>query len=388
MYVSPWPSLATNDFERTAAGRLAPFPLDAPHSTYFCLARSAIYHLFRALRLQPNEVVLVPDYHSGNEISAMRAAGVPLVYYRIGRNLEPDLDELSRLARQNVRALYVIHYLGWPQPIREILALCRDRGILLVEDCALSLFSEAGNGPLGSFGQYSVFCLYKTLPLPNGGLLVQNRDPLKELSRLELQRCPKLATLGRTAELLLEGVRSRSEVVGKALVGLKRAVGRTLRAGGASQVPVGNIGWDLAHVNIGMSSICKSVMERLDYQRVCRKRRENFLHLKQRLDGQVAMLREDLAPGVCPLFFPILVHDKPAVARALWQLGIGAVEFWNYGDPEADGHGRSDAGFLRKHVLELPIHQGVTESQIDYIADQMLRLGARAPQFSEALSVC
>jgi len=83
---------------------------------------------------------------------------------------------------------------------------------------------------------------------------------------------------------------------------------------------------------------------------------------------------EALDEGICPLFFPLLVPDKHAAAQALWRRGIGAVEFWNYGDPEARGVGFEDAQFLRDHVLELPIHQDVGTAQVEYMADQVLRL--------------
>ena len=86
------------------------------------------------------------------------------------------------------------------------------------------------------------------------------------------------------------------------------------------------------------------------------------------------MLREDLDEGVCPLFFPILVRDKQAAARALWQRGIGAVEFWNEVRPLAERASGPEAQYLRAHVLELPIHQDVGPSQVEYIADQVLRL--------------
>jgi hypothetical protein len=86
------------------------------------------------------------------------------------------------------------------------------------------------------------------------------------------------------------------------------------------------------------------------------------------------MLRKDLKDGVCPLFFPILVRDKRSAARALGQRGIGAVEFWNEGDPRTNGACGADAHYLRAHVLELPIHQDVTASQVEYMADQLLRL--------------
>ncbi len=374
MYVSSWPGLTLRELRPSRVEGKLPFPLNSENRLDFCVARSGIYHLFRALRFKKGEVVLVPDYHSGNEVSAIRAAGATIVYYPILRNLEPDLEALARLAKLSPRVIYVIHYLGWPQPMKEIEALCRERGSLLIEDCALSLLSETDERPLGSFGDYSVFCLYKTLPVPNGGLLVQNRNLLGDLAALELERCPRAAAAGRSAELALEAVRSRSDRIGKVLFGIKRACGHMLRAARVRQVPVGNIGWNVADVNIAMSSISNTVMGGLEYDEIRRRRRENFVLMQRRLEGRVTMLRKDLQEGVCPLFFPILVEDKHAAAQALWQRGIGAVEFWNEGD------GGTDARYLRAHVLELPIHQDVTRSQVEYIADQVLRLELQPAQ--------
>jgi dTDP-4-amino-4,6-dideoxygalactose transaminase len=150
MYVPAWPGLSPADLLAPPAAAARPFPFDAPHLTYFYRARSAIYHLFRALRFRKDETVLVPDYHSGNEVWAIRAAGAAVRYYPITRNLEPDLDELARLCRSGARALFAIHFLGRPQPLKELSRLCREHGMLLIEDCALSLFSAAGGQPLWS----------------------------------------------------------------------------------------------------------------------------------------------------------------------------------------------------------------------------------------------
>ncbi len=374
-YVSSWPGLTLGHLFGPRSSQEVPYPLNAPSRFAFHVARSGIYHLFRALQFKPGETVLVPDYHSGNEVSAIRAAGASIVYYPIRRNLEPDLDALRRLAARNPRVIYVIHYLGWPQPLEEIEALCRERGSLLIEDCALSFLSEMAGRPLGSSGDYSIFCLYKTLPVPNGGLLVENRGVLRELNRLRLAPPPRTAVAGRSAELMLEEFRSRWNGVGRALFGMKRALGRALRGAGVPPVPVGDIGWNPAHVNIGMASISSTVMKGLDYRWIRERRRQNFLLLREKLAGRVRMLREDLREGVCPLFFPILAPDKASAAAALRGRGIGAVEFWNHGDPQANGNGSSDTSYLRQHVLELPIHQNVTASQIEYIAEQVLHLG-------------
>jgi perosamine synthetase len=193
---------------------------------------------------------------------------------------------------------------------------------------------------------------------------------------LNLTPYPPLAAASRTAALAFESFRSRSSVLGKALSGVKQAAGWFLRAASGRHVAVGDMvaetGWNPDNVNIAMSAISASVMGGLDYAAIRETRRRNFFLMRERLLGRTALLREDLPAGVCPLFFPILVKHKHETAQNLWQKGIGAVEFWS--DSLDDSRIGADARYLRSHVLELPIHQTVTESQVEYIAAQVLRL--------------
>jgi len=92
MYISSWPGLTPHEFLQRRSDEDLPYPLNAANRLSFCVARSGIYHLFRALKFKKEDIVLVPDYHSGNEVSAIQAAGATIVYYPILRNLEPDLD--------------------------------------------------------------------------------------------------------------------------------------------------------------------------------------------------------------------------------------------------------------------------------------------------------
>jgi selenocysteine lyase/cysteine desulfurase len=374
MYVSAWPGLSPRDLLWPKATGGLPYPLTVARKTYFYRARNAIYHLGRALGLGPGDGVLVPDYHSGNETAALRATGATLTYYPIRRDLTPDFDALMKLYRPGLRALLAIHFMGWPQPMAELCAFCRGRDLVLIEDCALALLSELDGRPLGSFGDFAVFCLYKTLPLPNGGLLVQNGPGLAGLDDLALSPCGPASLAGRNAELLLEWVRARADVPGRALFALKRAAGRALRAAGAGHVPVGDMGFETSQVDVAISSMCEPMMRNWDYERIVKRRRRNFHALRDRLAGRVSLLKDDLPEGVCPLFFPILSRDKHAAAQALWARGVSAVEFWNEGDAEARGEAFADAQFLRDHVLELPIHQDLSLAQIDYVADQVLGL--------------
>src|SRR5262245_32096334 len=150
MYIPAWPSLDPAYFIERKMRRALPFPLNSSESTYFYLARNGIYHLFRSLGFGNGGTVLVPDYHHGNEVYAIRAAGASIKYYPVRHDLSLDLDVVSQMCKERPRALYVTHFMGWPQPLNELRALCCDKGILLIEDCALSFLSSYGGSPLGS----------------------------------------------------------------------------------------------------------------------------------------------------------------------------------------------------------------------------------------------
>ena len=373
MYIPAWPVLNPTSFLKRT-GTKAPFPLESSNSSYFYVARNGIYHLMKSLVSQGEPVVLVPDYHHGNEIYALKAAGAELRYYPVKKNLDVDLDAIADLVDVEPKplALYVTHFIGWPQPLNQIQALCNRKDLILIEDCALSFLSEFEGRPLGTFGTYAVFCLYKTLPVPNGGVLVANHAVKPDTS--SLRPCSAVSLTGPSVDLVLRWLRSRNEFLGRVLLTTKGAIGRTLTGAKVRRVPIGDTGFDISNVDVGMSRVCHTLLGRFGYEEIKERRRRNFRIVEDRLRGNVALLDKTLREGVCPLFFPLLVKDKPAAAAALAEHGIETVEFWNSGDPQSYQPG-SSAEFLRRHLLELPIHQDVTPEAAQYTADQVLNLG-------------
>jgi len=248
-----------------------------------------------------------------------------------------------------------------------LIDLCERHGMLLVEDCALSLLSEMDGRPLGASGDWSVFCLYKTLPVPNGALLVQNTTPLEALERLPLRQAGPASVLGRTAELLVQRIRGRANRFGAALQVVKRGMGLAAGALAVRRANIGDIGFNLDDVDLAMSSVSARLLDRLAFEDIRSRRIVNYRLLDAQLDSRIVRVFSGLPASVCPLFFPILVPDKPAAARALQRSGIDALEFWNEGMESGDEM-CPDTRFLRAHVLELPIHQDLTPRQIAYMA--------------------
>lgn len=379
MYLPAWQGLGVRELCGTDRRASLPFPLSVPNATYFHTARSAIYQVFRKLVESGRCVVLMPDYHMGNEVRAVRHAGAQIVWYPVTRGFAIDMATLRRLCRTSgAHVLFVIHYAGWPQPMELLSDLCTQHGLTLFEDCALALLSEVDGRPVGTYGDYAAFCLYKTIPLPDGAMLVQNRHVFDDLTVLPLQPPGRMFTAGRIVELCIERLRSRDEATGQLLAVAKQAIGRMLNLLRVQRIPVGDTGFNPSHVNLGMASWSRRVLGCSDYEAIQRRRRENFLRLRDQLPEHAAV-RNDLPPGVCPLFYPLLVNDKSGAARALAQQGVMATELWNEGDPSAAGHEGPDAKFLRRHVLELPIHQDITRAHIDFMARQVRALDIVLP---------
>jgi dTDP-4-amino-4,6-dideoxygalactose transaminase len=372
MYIPTFQGLTAADFLLAASGATTArrYPFDVPHLSFY-RARNAIYYLFKALKSQNEELtVLVPDYNSGNEVLALEAAGATIRYMPVGADGQLDVAQVERLCdRHRPDVLYVIHYLGWPQPIRQLADLARARGMWLVEDCALALLSDAGTQPLGTFGHWSIFCLYKTLPLPNGACLVENSTHLSELDGIHLRQAGLPSVLGRAAELVVRNMRSRSDTLGAAMESMKRAAGR---AAGAMEVPrakIGDIGFNIDEVDLAMSDISGRLLKRLDFEHIRSQRIENYRRLASQLAGRATLLHDALPAGACPLMLPILVEDKQDAAEELRAGGVDVLEFWNHGARETDVES-DNARFLRRHVLGLPIHQDLTARHIDYVAAQ------------------
>jgi perosamine synthetase len=90
-----------------------------------------------------------------------------------------------------------------------------------------------------------------------------------------------------------------------------------------------------------------------------------------------------LGPGVCPLFYPLWVNDKPAMLERLAERGIRAVDFWSDHHPNCDPDEFPEAMRARRHILEIPCHQDLSPATMDWIADEVeLALQASEPELA------
>jgi perosamine synthetase len=123
--------------------------------------------------------VLVPANTFWATSRAVKMAGGNVVYVDCNReDLCLSLEDLKRKVTSDTKVVIVVHIGGHIAfEIEEIVAFCKDRSIVLVEDCAhvhgASWHGKTG-GHYGFAGSYSFYAT-KTMPLGEGGMVV-SRD--------------------------------------------------------------------------------------------------------------------------------------------------------------------------------------------------------------------
>ncbi len=365
--------------------RPALFPLDrldSPAAQRFYLARAGVYHTLRHWLSAPgekiaqsNNIVLMPAYHHGVEVEAVRAAGANIVFYRVDSDMRIDLDDIAcKAAQPGVRVVYVTHFVGFAQPIAEVRKIAQAHNLRLFEDCALALFSSSPEGvPLGSLGDASCYCLYKTLPVPHGGLLLAPDVP-----QATVTSPPLLSTLHHVAGLILTHLELHSASLGGAVRRAARATSQATVDKAVTTVQTGTMHIAEYDLDLGASRWVAPILARTDTEMVVARRRHNFSRLAEALDGILPVVGAPLLPGVCPLFLPVRIDstrhhglDKPALMQRLHAAGIDAIDFWCSGDPACDPHEFPEVTQLRHEILELPCHQSLDDDDIDQVAHAM-----------------
>ncbi len=343
------------------------FPFAGARARFYYLARNAIWHGADSLGLRPGDEVLMPAYHHGVELQTLLSKGMKLRYYRIDERMGADPGEIRQRLRRETKALYVIHYLGFPQAIEETRAIARGAGVPLIEDCALSLFSRVPAGPLGSFGDIGVFCLYKSLPVPHGGTLILNRPDLPMPP--EPDPPDRVSTAAYVANRLLDAALLSRSALWRGLSGGLRSLARAAKhASRTSVVPIDTEEFDVGMMDVGASHATRRIVRRTDAVEMVARRRANYRRLEERLDPGVRRALPPLPEGACPLSFPILAREKVAVEERLRAEGVGVINMWSRRHPDVPAGAFPEVEFLRAHVLELPVHQGLRSEHIDYVA--------------------
>ncbi|MFQ5562479.1 MAG: DegT/DnrJ/EryC1/StrS family aminotransferase [Parvularculaceae bacterium] len=179
--------LGSGDLFRYTAGAQSPVSkLEKEFAEYmgvsYALAvsscSSALFLSLKALDLKPRSKVLIPAFTFAAVPSAIVHADCTPVLVNVGDNYRIGLNDFEQKLTDDVAAVMISHMRGHTSNMDEILKLCGERNIPVIEDAAHSLgatWSRRKIGTMGLIGCFS-FQSYKLINAGEGGMFVTG-DP-------------------------------------------------------------------------------------------------------------------------------------------------------------------------------------------------------------------
>lgn len=137
--------------------------------------------------LAPGDEVIMPSFTFVSTANAVALRGAVPVFVDIDRatlNISPEAAARAVTAR--TKAIFAVHYAGFPAAMDRLAETARDHGLLLVEDAAQALGSSLNGRPAGSLGDMAAFSFHETKNIISGegGALTLTRPELVERAEI------------------------------------------------------------------------------------------------------------------------------------------------------------------------------------------------------------
>jgi CDP-6-deoxy-D-xylo-4-hexulose-3-dehydrase len=119
------------------------------------------YSLIQSNRLK-NKKVIVPSVSWVTTVTPVIQLGLePIMCDCDSENLGLNIEHFKSLVKEHKpSSVIIVHVLGIPNRMKEILEICEENNIVLLEDTCESVGSKFGEKKLGTFGSMSSFSFY------------------------------------------------------------------------------------------------------------------------------------------------------------------------------------------------------------------------------------
>jgi dTDP-4-amino-4,6-dideoxygalactose transaminase len=327
-------------FERAFADYCA-----AGHAVGLSSGTAALELALRGLGVGPGDEVVVPTNSFFATAEAVSAVGATPVLVDVDSETALITAEIvERALTPRTRCVIPVHLYGRPVDLDPLVALCRERGVAVVEDACQAHGARYRGRPVGSIGDAGCFSFYPTKNLGawgDGGALVTGDAALAQ--RVRLLRAHGEAE--RHVHELVAGT-DRLHALQAAILNVKlprleacndarRAAGRALRSA-------------LAGSGVTTPAAAPADLDHVFHLFVVQTPERDALraHLGER----------GIASAV---HYPTPIHRQPAYA----SLGMGPGSL-----PVAER--------LATHSCSLPIFPGISDGEIERIATAIADFGA------------
>lgn len=147
------------------------------YATSVCNGTVAIHLALEALGLEPGDEVIVPTLtYIASVNTIIQAGATPVFVDSLESTWQIDPDDVRRKLTSRTKAIMAVHLYGLPCEMDQLVEICREYKIYLVEDCAEAFGTYYKGRHVGTFGDISTFSFFgnKTLTTGEGGMVISN----------------------------------------------------------------------------------------------------------------------------------------------------------------------------------------------------------------------
>lgn len=161
------------------------------HAATVCNGTAALHLAFLALGIGPGDEVLVPSLTYIASVNMIALTGAtPVLVDSAASTWQMDPEDVRRKVTTRTRAILAVHLYGQSCEMDELLKICEEKRLWLVEDCAEAFGTAYKGRNVGTFGEIATYSFFgnKTITTGEGGMVVsRNADLLDKAVHLRGQ---------------------------------------------------------------------------------------------------------------------------------------------------------------------------------------------------------
>lgn len=148
---------------------------DVPFAFALNSGRESLYTILQALAFKKNDEIILQSFTCMVVVNAVVWNGLKPVYTDIDKSdFNMDVKDFEKKITKKTKAVIVQHTFGIPAKMDEIKAICCERKLVLIEDCAHTVGGKYKGKYLGTIGDIGFFSLgrSKVISCVSGGMII------------------------------------------------------------------------------------------------------------------------------------------------------------------------------------------------------------------------